>query len=305
MTITDKEIQDDYKNRINRVFKFIDENLESDLSLNTISEIAFFSPFHFHRVFKFVTGEPLNEYVTRRRIEKSALDLLHKNITTTEVAHKFGYSDISSFSRTFKKYYGISPTEFRKQNPNRFNKIRQLQSKNGQEYPDYDKYICIIDNLKNWIKMNAKIEITEMPKMDLAYVSSIGSQNLEKAYGKLIQWATPQGLMNDQAKMVTIYHDSFKVTEAGKVRMSASILLKKQIETKGEIGLTSIEAGKFIVGSFMIGLSEFEKSWAGLFLWMNEKGYKKADRNPFEIYHNNFIDHPERKAIVDFYIPIE
>ncbi len=305
MRITDKEIQADHKKRINRVFEFIDKNLESDLSLNTVCEIAFFSPFHFHRVFKFITGETLNEYVNRRKIEKSALDLLHKNTMITELAHKFGFSDNSSFSRAFKKYYGISPTEFRKQNPNRISKIRQLQSKNGQEYPEYDKYICIIDNLKNWIKMNAKIEITEMPKMNLAYVSSIGSQNLENAYRKLIQWATPQGLINDQTKMVTIYYDSFKITEANKVRMSAAILLNKPIKTEGEIGLTSIEAGKFIVGSFEIGLNEFEKSWTGLFLWMNENGYKKADRNPFEIYHNNFNEHPERKAIVDFYIPVE
>ena len=301
----DEQIQADYKNRINRVFEFIDQNLESDLSLNKISEIAFFSPFHFHRVFKFITGETLNVYVTRRRIEKSAIDLLHKNITTTEIAHKFGFSGNSSYSRTFKKHFGVSPTEFKKQNPNRHSKIRQLESKNGQEYPDYEKYICVINNLKNWITMNAKIEIEEMQKMDLAYVSSIGSQNLQSAYGKLMQWATPKGLMNDQTKMITVYHDSFKVTEASKVRMSASILLNKSIEAEGEIGLTTIEAGKFIVGSFEIGLNEFEKSWTGLFVWMNENGYKKADREPFEIYHNNFNEHPERKAIVDFCIPIE
>ncbi|PRX53954.1 AraC family transcriptional regulator [Flagellimonas meridianipacifica] len=305
MTDIDKEIQADYRNRINRVFKFIDQNLESDLSLNTVSEIAFFSPFHFHRVFKFVTGETLNGYVTRKRIEKSATELLHKNGTTTEIAHKFGFSDNSSYSRTFKKYFGVSPTEFKKQNPNRHSKIRQLESKNGQEYPDYEKYICVINNLKNWIKMNAKIEIKEMPKMDLAFVSSIGPQNLEMAYGKLMQWATPKGLINDQTKMITVYHDSFKVTEADKVRMSASVLLDKPIETEGEIGLTTIESGKFIVGSFEIGLNEFEKSWTGLFVWMNENGYKKVDREPFEIYHNNFNEHPQRKAIVDFCIPIE
>ncbi|MGJ8551298.1 AraC family transcriptional regulator [Winogradskyella wichelsiae] len=305
MTITDKEIQADYKNRINRVFEFIDQNLDSDLSLNTIAEIAFFSPFHFHRIFKFITGETLNEYVNRQKIEKSTLDLLHKNITTTEIAHKYGFSDNSSFSRAFKKYFGISPTEFKQQNPNRHSKIRQLESKNGQDYPDYERYICIINNLKKWIKMNVNIEIKEMPKMDLAYVSSIGPQNLESAYQKLMKWATPQGLMNEQTKMVTIYHDSFKVTEANKVRMSASILLNKPIGADGEIGLTSIQKGKFIVGSFEIGLNEFEKSWTGLFLWMSENGYKKADKNPFEIYHNNFNEHPERKAIVDFYIPIE
>lgn len=304
MTTTDKELQTDYKSRITRVFDYIDENLEANLSLSKISAIAYFSPFHFHRVFKFVTGETLNEYITRRRIEKSALGLLHKSITTTEIAHQLGFSDNSSFSRTFKKYYGVSPTEFKKQNPNRHSKIRQLQSKNGQEYPDYDQYICIIDNLKNWIKMNAKINIKKISKMDLAYVLSIGPQNLGKAYTQLIRWATPQGLMNDQTKLVTIYHDSFKVTEATKVRMSASILLDKPTKTEGEIGLTSIEAGTFIVGSFEIGLNEFERSWTGLFLWMNENGFKKADRNPFEIYHNNFNEHPEKKAIVDFYIPI-
>lgn len=305
MTFTDKEIQADYKNRINRVFEFIDKKLESDLSLNTVSEIAFFSPFHFHRVFKFVTGETLKEYVTRRRIEKSALDLLHKNIAVTELAHKYGFSDNSSFSRAFKKYFGTSPTIFKKENPNRHSKIRQLESKNGQGYPDYTKYICIINNLKNWIKMNAKIEIKEMQKMNLAYVSSIGPQNLESAYGKLIQWATLKGLMNEKTKMVTIYHDSFKVTRADKVRMSASILLDKPIKTEGEIGIKTIENGKFIIGSFEIGLNEFEKSWTGLFVWMNENGYKKSDREPFEIYYNNFNEHPKRKAIVDFCIPIE
>lgn len=305
MTETDEQIQADYKNRINRVFEFIDENLESDLSLKTVSEIAFFSPFHFHRVFKFVTGETLNEFVTRRRIEKSAINLLHKNTTATEIAHKYGFSDNSSFSRAFKKYFGISPTEFKKQNPNRHSKIRQLESKNGQDYPDHEKYICIINNLKNWIKMNAKIEIKEMPRMDLAYVTIIGPQNLETAYLKIMQWATPKGLMNDQTKMVTIYHDSFKVTQSDKVRMSACILLDKLEETKGEIGMTQIENGKFMVGSFEIGLNEFEKSWTGLYLWMNENGYRKADREPFEIYNNNFNEHPERKAIVDFCIPIE
>lgn len=300
-----KQIQADYKGRINRVFEFIDKNLEQNLSLNMLSKIAFFSPFHFHRVFKFVTGETLNEYVTRLRIEKSALDLLHKNITLTHIAHKYGFGDNSSYSKAFKKYFGVSPTQFKKENSNKYSKIQQLNSKNGQEYPNYTKYISVINNLKNWIKMNATIEIKEMPKMDLAFVSSIGIQNIESAYQSLIQWAAPKGLLNNETKMITIYHNSFKVTAPNKVRMSASILLNTTIKTEGEIGQTSIEAGKCIIGSFVIGLNEFEKSWTGLFMWMNEKGYKKTEKEPFEIYHNNFNNHPEKKAIVDFCIPIE
>ncbi|MGI8598704.1 MAG: AraC family transcriptional regulator [Chitinophagaceae bacterium] len=148
--------------------------------------------------------------------------------------------------------------------------------------------------------MSANINIMEIPNMDLAYVLSIGPQNVENAYGKLIQWATTQGLMNDQTKMVTIYHDSFKVTEANRVMMSAAILLNKTIEARGEIGLTSIKAGKYIVGSFEIALSEFEKSWTGLFLWMNDNGYEKADRDVFEIYHNNFNEHSKKRQLWTF-----
>lgn len=295
----------DYARRINRVFEYIDEHLDDDLSLKTISEVAFFSPFHFHRVFKQITGETLNEFVTRRRIEKAALDILLTNLSATEIAHKYGFSDNSSLSKTFKKYFGSSPTEFKKLNPQRHSKIRQLESKNGQDYPPYEKYICIINDLKKWTNMNAKIEIKELPKMSLAYVSSLGLNNLEPAFGKIIQWATPKGLMNDETKMVTIYHDSFKVTESDKVRISAAMILYRPVKTEGEVRETTINAGKFIVGSYEITLDQFEKSWNGLFVWMNENGYQKADREPFEIYHNNFNEHPEKIAIVDFCIPIK
>jgi len=299
------DLETDYKIRINKVFLYIDKHLDTDLSLNIISEIAYFSPFHFHRVFKFITGETLNEYVTRRRIEKSAIDLLHKSLTITEISISNGFNSNSSFTRAFKKYYGVSPTEFKKQNPNKFSKIRQLKSKNGQAYPDYENYICVINNIKHWIKMNANIDIKELPKMDLAYISCIGPQSHGIAYQRLTQWAMPKGLIYAQTKMITIYHDSYKVTEASKVRASACILLNQSVTTEGEIELKSFNPGKCIVGNFEIGFHEFEKSWTGLFVWMAENGYKKADRPPFEIYHNNPNEHPERKAIVDFCIPVQ
>jgi len=301
----ENEIQIDYKVRINRVFEYIDANLDGALTLKILADIAFFSPFHFHRVFKSITGETLNDYVIRRRIEKSASDLMHKHVSLSTIYRGYGFPDNSSFTRAFKKFYGASPTAFKKENPNKFSKIRQIESKNGQIYPDFEKYICIIDNLKKWILMNAKIEIKEIEKLNLAYVPSIGTRNLEATYQKLVRWAGPKGLLDDNTKMVTIYHDSLLVTEADKARLDACLVLTKPVAVDGEFGLTSIEQGKFIVGSFEIGIDEFEKSWTGLFVWMHEHGYKKADRHPFELYHNNFNEHPEKRAKVDFYIPID
>ena len=298
-------MNEDYIKRINTILLFIDKNLDSELSLETVAKVGFYSPFHFHRIFKAITNETLNSYITRKRIEKTASILLHqKNVSITELSLQYGFNSNSSFTRTFKKFYGISPSDFRKSKP-KFSKIRQVESKNGQEKSNFEEYICNSINLINWIKMNAKIEIKEMPKLELAFITQIGHIGLEKAYAKLIQWAAPKGLLKEDSKMATIYHDSYKITEPDKVRMSACLILNEKTEVSGEIGLTTIEKGKFIIGHFEIGIHEFEKSWTGLFIWMNENGYKKADRNPFEIYHNNFNEHPEKICIVDFYIPIE
>ncbi|MEM6540278.1 MAG: GyrI-like domain-containing protein [Bacteroidota bacterium] len=305
MVPTPNPLETEYKKRINAVFQFIDAHLDAELTLDVLAAKAAFSPFHFQRVFKLTIGETPLQYVTRRRIEKAALALLHTTTQIGEIAQHYGFADNAAFTRIFKKFYGVSPTAFKAQHPHRFSKIRQIERKNGQSYPETEKYLSGIVNLKNWITMNATIKVRELPKRDFAYITVIGPQNLDAAFKKIMQWAIPNGVWDTATKMVTIYHNSFKVTPEPKVRMSACILLKQPVTVEGEIGISAIDPGKFIVGSYEIGLEEFEKAWTGLFVWMNENGYQKADRDPFEIYHNNFQEHPDKKAIVDFCIPIQ
>lgn len=303
---TTNEMNEEYINRINKILTYVENNLNSDLSLEKLSVLAYYSPFHLHRLFKAYTNETLNSYIIRKRIEKAASILIHqKEATISELAFNYGFNSNSSFTRTFKKVYGVSPSEFRKLSPSNYSKIGKIESKNGQIRPIFEDYICNINLHKSWIEMNAKIEIKETPKLDFAFLTQIGINGLHNAFEKLIKWAKSKGLTeNPDFKMARIYHDSFKITEPEKIRMSASVLLKEPVEVSGEIGLTVIEKGKCIVGRFEIEPMDFEKSWNGLFVWMNENGYKKADKNPFEIFHNNFSEHPENKAIVDFYIPI-
>ncbi|WP_124981421.1 AraC family transcriptional regulator [Nonlabens xiamenensis] len=300
----DKQQQANYQQRIQRVFEYIDENLGEDLNLEVLAGQAYFSPYHFHRIFKFMTDMTLNDYVTKRRMEKSAADLLHRDTPVGELAHTYGFADSTSFSKAFKNYFNISPTQFKDQNYQRFSKIGQLDRKNGQDNLTHEKYICTIDKLKKWIQMNATITITNIPSMELAYISSLGVSNLPQAYHNLVQWAISKGLMNDHSKMVTVYHDSFKFTSPEKVRISACILLDEPMAPEGQIGRRTIPEGKYIKSAYTIGVNEFEQAWTGLFVWMNEQGYQMADKEPFEIHHNNFNEHPQKKAIVDFYIPI-
>lgn len=306
MTGFDKENHITYISSVNKALRFMDENLDTALSLKMIAEVACFSPFHFHRIFKTITNETLNAYITRKRIEKIASILIRKpDVSISELSLQYSFSSNSSLTRSFKKYYGLSPSDFRKQKNNRFSKISKIESKNGQAQVVFEEYICSINHLKNWIEMNAKIEIKEMPELKLAYVTSIGKNGIAASYDTLVKWAIPLELLKSpEAKMVTIYHDSYKTTDSEKVRMSACITLTAPVKASGNIGTTIIAKGKFIVGSFVIGLDEFEKSWNSLFVWMAENGYKKADREPFEIYHNDYRTDPENKCVVDYLIPI-
>lgn len=300
-------MQEEYIKRINKALTYIDENLDTQLCLHTISNIAYYSPFHLHRLFKAITNETVNAYITRKRIEKTAIMLVHKKeYTVTEIANKYGFNSNSTFSRTFKKIYGQSPSAFRKLNMGNFSKISKVNSNNGKVSFITEEYLCNINNLKNWIKMNAKIEIKEMPKMNLAYVTQIGVNGIDGAFRQMIKWAVPKGLLaQKETNMCRVFYDSFKFTDVDKVRMSIGIISSQKLIVDGEVELTVIEKGKNIVGHFIIEPKEFEKSWESLFIWMNDNGYKKADKHPFEIYHNNFNEHPEKKCIVDFYIPIE
>ena len=99
-------MQEEYIKRINKALAFIDENLDADLSLQRISDVAYYSPFHTHRLFKAITKENLNAYIIRKRIERTALMLIHnKECTISEIADKYGFKNDSTFSRTFKKMW--------------------------------------------------------------------------------------------------------------------------------------------------------------------------------------------------------
>ena len=150
------------------------------------------------------------------------------------------------------------------------------------------------------------INVKEMPAIKVAYVSHKGKmEDIKTAYAALLKWATPLGLLNNHdLKMITLYHDSPKITDPKNIRMSACVVLEKPIEAHGKVSLRTINAGKCIITRFEIKPFEFQIAWENSFAWMKENGFKKDQRDPFEIYHNNAENHPEQKFIVDFCIPV-
>jgi len=288
-----------YINRINNVLSFIEHNLDANLSLETIAQTACYSPYHFHRIFKVITKETLQVYINRKRVEKAAgLLFRHKELSVTEIYLQCGFSSPTSFSKSFKKFYAVSPSEFRKINSNKYSKI-------GQQSVETEQYFRNIEQLIHWRDMNTTIEVKQVPELHFVTITVIGSQNLQGAFPKLMIWAESKGLLdNPNFKMGTIFYDSFKVTTPDKVRMKACLLVDNPIPSEGKIEGLTFTTQKCIVARFEIKPEVFEKSWTSVFMWMNENGYIKADKPPYEVYHNNFNEHPEKICIVDMYVPI-
>lgn len=299
---------EEYKKRIVKVIRYINDHLDEELTLEQVAEAAAYSPFHFHRIFRLMTGETLQQYIIRKRLEKSAFYLaVRKNFSLKDIYIQSGFSSHSAFAKAFRKYYGASPSAFRKAAPERFHNISKEHSKNGQVRTVFSHYLCRIENLLNWTDMNLNIKVAELPEMHLAAVMSLGIAHVETSFNTLISWATGKALFPDEkVKMISVYHDSFKVTPPDKVRIHACMLLGSRLEKQeGEVFPETLAAGKYIIGSGEVTLNDFEQCWVSLFIWMNENGYAMRKAFPFEIYHTNFKEHPEGRMRVDFCVPVK
>ena len=99
--------------RLDDVLRYINENLEKDLSVEVLAEKYFAHPNHFIRAFKDKTGYTPAKYVKQKRIESSKRLLESTDLTTAEITEKLGFSDSAHFSRVFKEYYNMPPAKYR------------------------------------------------------------------------------------------------------------------------------------------------------------------------------------------------
>lgn len=93
--------------------QFVNAHLEEKIVLDEVAKYVHVSPYYFCKMFKQSTGMTLTEYVNRRRVERAKRRLLNPQTRVTEVAYDVGYQSLSQFNRSFLKYAGKSPTQFR------------------------------------------------------------------------------------------------------------------------------------------------------------------------------------------------
>ncbi|MEK4470935.1 MULTISPECIES: AraC family transcriptional regulator [Bacillus] len=103
---------DSLKN-MNAAMQYIEDNLTHEIDFKEVAKIAFCSEYHFKRMFSFLAGISLSEYIRCRRLTLAAFELKDSNAKVIDVAIKYGYNSPDSFTRAFQNLHGITPSEAR------------------------------------------------------------------------------------------------------------------------------------------------------------------------------------------------
>ncbi|HFK1431060.1 TPA: GyrI-like domain-containing protein [Bacillus cereus] len=103
---------DSLKN-MNAAMQYIEDNLTHEIDFKEVAKIAYCSEYHFKRMFSFLAGISLSEYIRCRRLTLAAFELKNSGAKVIDVAIKYGYNSPDSFSRAFQNLHGITPSEAR------------------------------------------------------------------------------------------------------------------------------------------------------------------------------------------------
>ena len=104
----------DKTNPVFRSLEIIENRIMEKLTVENIAHSVFFSKYHYGRIFREIVGETVMEYVTKRKLSLAGRDLLETGATITEIAFNYGFESREGFTRSFKEYMGVTPTEYRK-----------------------------------------------------------------------------------------------------------------------------------------------------------------------------------------------
>ena len=271
--------QEEHIIRINKVKKFIEENVDQKLSLSTLAEKACYSPFHFQRLFKSVVGETPKQYIKRLRLESTAHHIVLKPETSIlEVALRYGFNSLEAFSRAFKNYYGFSPDEFRKIDAE--DKMYIIHTKIKSDRPEMlDSSSFLVSSIKNELD-SLKIKVVKLPAKKLIYVPVTlkDADTVIRGYKKIKQWANARDLVSSNSEIFGLMLDFPAFTALEKCRFYTCVAVESKPEVSKEIGYMELPSKTYATFKVKGEINELMKS-VSMFAtqWLPESGY--------EIYH--------------------
>jgi len=193
-----------HSERMNRVVQHIEDNLNIEIDIKALSEIAFYSEFHFHRLFRSYVGESVYGYRKRLLLERSIKQLLYSSDTITEISFKCGYDNQSSFNKAFKRQFSYTPSQVRQQRVSISTTI-------------------IKPNTERTIEMKPEIKNIENIQVIGARETGSYAEAAPKAWGRIMKFAYSNKLMDKNVRSIGVTHDDPSVTESDNIRYDACL----------------------------------------------------------------------------------
>jgi len=279
-----------------RVLSHIQEELNSELSLEELANVASMSRYHFHRVFRAATGESLQEHIKRLKLERAAQLIRQSDRKIVGIALESGFNSHEGFSRAFRKHFKVSPSDYR-------------YLARGQSHSDSNIYYN--SDLTNFelriygeTKMN--VSISNYSGFYAAYVKHIGSySDVGASWNTLMHWAQKERIITKSSRYFGIGYDDVSVTPESKLRYDACITLEGARNGDGIIGVQYIKGGLFAVVEHKGSHDSIEETYLELYgSWLPKSKYVLADRPCLVEYLNSPFDTKVKELRTLIYLPL-
>lgn len=275
----------DYRARIERVYAALHADPAGEHSLDALADLAALSRFHFHRVFRSVTGETLAEAIRRVRLHGAARALVRGEAPVAAVGRAQGYTSAAAFSRAFRARYGMGPAEFRRAGRLVPERLHALQTGDPAMYP---------------------LTLTDEPAhrvIGLPFTGPYGE--IGRAYERLSATLTTLGLWPGTRGMVGIYHDDPGLVAPEALRSFAGVIVAEDLACPADLHEMRLGGGRHARLAFTGPYTGFGLAYDWLYgSWLPQSGERPADGPAWELYLNAPQDTPPEALRTDIFLPL-
>jgi AraC family transcriptional regulator len=289
----------EYQRRLHKVIDYIDRHLDEALDLPTLAGVASFSSFHFHRLFHALTGEPLGDYIRRRRVELAAMRLLSQpDLTVLEVALGVGFSSSEAFARAFRARYACTPSAWRKSKRDQANrKTSQTPRFVGRKTGDTSRPETAM-----------KVKLIDRDPVQVAYLRYSGpvGPSIGNFWMQIVApWLGANNLYGRERFGISL--DDPTVTKTGTIRYDACVVSPEDETLTGNPQRKEIPGGKYAAMPFKGTGADIGAAWAALLRdWLPKSGMQLDSRPFFEYYPVNGEYDPKTGSFTcDLCVPVQ
>ena len=275
---------DPYEARLRRVVQHIYDTPAGDLSLDALADVAAMSRFHWHRVFRAMTGMTCAQCVRAVRMHRASVWLVQTDWPVATIAARVGYGDLRGFTRAFREAYGMTPTAFRKA---------------GTPGP-FDMTLTRGDQAMS------DAEIRTLPELRLAALPHTGAYHqIGKAFQQVAAVFNARGLWPHARGMVALYHDDPSSMPEASLRSHAGIRVEEGFALPDVLTEVRLPGGPHAIVTHKGPYAGLPAAWDALYSgWLPQSGHVPADSPPFEIYLNDPTDTAPADLLTEICVPL-